>query len=272
MAPDPQPLPRLDRWLRRQRLRVDGLTLVGAELVDHRLAIRRRVDRGSAVAFLGALTCFVVSVLTFRAVPGRRPDASLWWLSAALVILPSAIFFRSIVIRRYERQLAARLPWRVAGDRAIPAWRRIGPIRLGIAVVVAGLAGVTLLAIAQSSVPAASVALYAVLLLVLAVNALLLTRSELSRAALAVDDISLRLDERWRSQAVYGAVCPLLVLFGSVRLFLPLDLSTLRPDWLAPVLLFSVVLIPLVNAAEHAAQAVDRRRVGRPPLQSWQGS
>lgn len=255
---------RVDRWLARDHLRLDGLTWDGAKLLDERLAIRHRVGRVT-FAMLAVVVIGGVAWAIRAGAPIRRVDAGAWGLVAFVALFSTAPWVVSGLIRRAERRLAAELPRRVTGDHAVPTWRRIGPIRLAGGVLLLGTAMVMLLQILHSGVAASLVVLYAVLLAAMVASTVVLVARELMFPTLAVDEATLRVDDRWRSQSAYVALSPLLLLYGAGNFFLPDSPS--GPRWLG---LLGFALFAIVPVLHAVANIVDRQRLNRPaPTQAY---
>lgn len=256
-------LKRLDRWTQRDRLRLDGLSWPGARLLDRRLEVRRRTAWATAGLWVAAAICFVATP-SADVLPVRRLDAGAWWSTTGTMLVGGAVWVRCVLIRRGEQRIAAELPRRVTSDHAVSPWRRIGLVRLANGVLIFGSSLVVLCAVVTLAGNGLIITLYAVLFVLMTLIAVFVAWRDVARGSVAVDEVSLRVDDRWRSQSVYVALAPLGAVSMVGRLFLPMSPGPGASTWLRVLFLYGPAPFLAVGVLEMLAQALDRRRLGQP--------
>lgn len=220
---------RAERWVGQS----GGITYVPPEafvLLMRRLAARKRSAVQCiplvvvAVGIFGATRLNIWSPPTLRG--GRTvADGTL----AAYAVLAIATVVLNGLIDRAERQIGASLPHRVSRGTAVSIPTMLGRARMTF--LICALATEAALGVALLSVHAGWLAsTYLVAYVVAGFLVVLGVRQEGTRPTIAMDESSLAIDERLRSEDAYSISIVLLLL-----LFVFPDTTAYSPGWLNQV-------------------------------------
>ncbi|MBE7195758.1 MAG: hypothetical protein INR66_25180 [Gordonia polyisoprenivorans] len=241
----------------RDGLVLDDLTWAGARLLDGRLRSARVANW--VTYSLGLVGLFFLSNSLLPDRPSESTvGSSLRWLSAGVVMMCVAVSARAVLLSRGRRRLAVEVGRRVASDHGQGVVQRLGRVRVisGIAVLVVSVAVVFSAAGAGSS--GGVVAVDTALVILTAAVALILGRHEALRATLAVDAATLRVDERWRSQAVAFAVLPMVDFLANRDMVLLFSTQSV-PAWVSVIGWAGLAVLLGAVLLELTAQSADQR-------------
>lgn len=223
---------RAQQWLDRTG-GLPAVPAVAGDLLTRRLAERRRLGRrwvlpaGAVAALL--LLWTLVDTLVSGPTDHRAWQHFAYRYVGVIAVLGLARLGVLGSVARAERRLAAGLPERVSRGRQVPLREVLGPARWRYLLVALGLeaAGAVALVLVDGGWLAA---LYVPLLVGVLVLVAVGVRLAVDRPTVAVDAVSLAVDERLRSEEVLLAVAPLsLVVFA----FPPVLVAQAPAAWLA---------------------------------------
>jgi hypothetical protein len=200
---------RAKRWIARS----GGLPWLPADDVDllvSRLALRRR-GRLQAVPFLLVALGVIVSTLFAGAGSARWAETFALRGLAAYALICAAQIMQGRFTARAERRLASALPNRVSRGTAVPIRMMLGPARasfVAVALVLEAALAVAVLSLRSGWLTWTYLAGFLAACGFVAVG----MRQAATRGTVALDPLSLTIDERLRSDDAFAATVPLYLL------------------------------------------------------------
>jgi hypothetical protein len=241
-TPEQREQRRTERWQNRTGRGLGYLSPEAYHLLSRRLRARRRAKWICSPVYVAAVVIVVSSVWPHRDYGNpewERRFVLRYLVAAALVTV--GLLLAAELRRRAEQRIAGTVPRQVTRPERVPPWWMLGGVR-SVFAVVAVLVEATLAVALVRVHPGRLAGEYAIGLgSACALAALGILRAA-RRSTLAVDDVSLAIDERLRSEDAFAATGMLYLLAITLPVSTVLQSDTI-PLWLGDIWLLSSVVI-----------------------------
>jgi hypothetical protein len=255
---------RIDRWLAVYASDLEPLGEDARALVRRRLAARRRASRPAVILGVAALVVLIATAVRTLSAGDAQLAAHDWvsWDLVAITLLEAGFLSRPFLVRRAEARIATGLSHRVARGEHVRlavvvgrAWIVAGVGSAGLGVAWAG----ALLALVRGG--AVTAVWVACVVGAITVGGLTL-RQAMNRPAIAVDPVSLAIDERLRAEEALAVTQPLFLVW----IVLPPAIFGLPglPFWLAKTLAVCMLVVMLLFLWSNLQHRQSRLRPATP--------